>query len=120
MRLSQARLCGGADSIQIVAIRLEASHMTAGFDGAVAVMAMVLASVLMTAVSLWIGGRMAPWFLKERVDPPTVRSYFFHPGTEMNLTRERMVAALAALAVLLAMLLALAAAARFGGLAATP
>lgn len=90
--------------------------MAAGFDGVVAVMAMFLLSVLMTAASLWIGGRMAPWFLKGRFDPPTVRSYFLSPASEMNFTRERMVTALAALAVLLAMLLALAVAVRFGGM----
>lgn len=90
--------------------------MATGFEGVVPVMAMFLASVMMTAVSLWIGGRLAPWFLKERFDPPTVRSYFLQPETEMTFTRERMVTVLAASAVLLAMLLALAVAVRFGGL----
>jgi len=116
MRLSQARLCSSSNSIQIAAIRLEASGMVAGFEGVVPVMAMFAASLLMTAAAFWIGGRMAPWFLKQRFDPPTVRSYFLQPEAEMVFTRERLVTALAALAVLLAMLLALAVAVKFGGL----
>ena len=90
--------------------------MAAGFEGMVPVMAMFLVSLLMTAGSLWVGGRMAPWFLKERFDPPTVRSYFMQPDAEMSFTRERMVTALAASAVLLAMLLVMAIAVKFGGL----
>lgn len=89
--------------------------MASGFEGAVPVMVLLLASVLMAVASLWIGARLAPWFLKERCDPPTVRSYFFQPEAEMSLTRARIVTALAAMAVLLAMLLVLAVAVRFAG-----
>ncbi len=90
--------------------------MAVGFEGMVPLMAMIVVSLLMTAGSLWVGGRLAPWFLKERFDPPTVRSYFMQPDAEMSFTRERMVTALAASAVLLAMLLVMALAVKFGGL----
>lgn len=90
--------------------------MFAGLETAAPAAAMFTFSLLMTAAALWIGGRIAPWFLKERFDPPTVRSYFAEPGADMDLTRARVVTALAAVAILLAMLLALAVAVKFGGL----
>ena len=90
--------------------------MFAGMNDMVPAVVLLVASLAMTVASLWLGGRMAPWFLKERFDPPTVRSYFVQPDAEMNLTRARIVTALAALAVLLAMLLALAVAVKFGGI----
>jgi hypothetical protein len=76
---------------------------------------MFVASLAMTGIALWLGGRMAPWFLKERCEPPTVRSYFIDPGAESHLTSARIVTALAAMAILLAMLLAIAVAVRYGG-----
>lgn len=89
--------------------------MLAGFEDAGPAVALFVFSLMMTAAALWIGGRVAPWFLKERFDPPTVASYFIQPEAEMELTRARMVTALAASAVLLAMLLAVAVAVKFGG-----
>lgn len=91
--------------------------MFAGIDTVIPTLAMFIVSLAMTVVSLWIGGRMAPWFLKERFDPPTVRSYFMQPDAEMEITRGRMVSVLGAAAVLLAMLLVMAVAVRFGGVA---
>lgn len=78
---------------------------------------MFLVSLLATMGSLWVGARMAPWFLKERFDPPTVRSYFLDPAADVDLTRVRLVTALIAAAILLSLLLALALAVRVGGLA---
>ena len=57
---------------------------------------MFLASVMATAFSLWIGTRTAPWFLNERCEPPTVRSYFLDPAADIEMTRVRVVAALVA------------------------
>ena len=60
---------------------------------------MLLASVIATAFSLWIGTRTAPWFLNERCEPPTVRSYFLDPTADIEMTRVRVVAALVAAAI---------------------
>jgi hypothetical protein len=72
-------------------------------------------SLALTAASLWLGARLAPWFLQERFDPPTVRSYFLEPSAETELTRARVVTVLLGSAILLAVLLALAVAVKFGG-----
>ncbi len=60
-----------------------------GFAGLLAPgIAIFLASLVLTCASLWIGARLAPWFLKEPAEPPpTVRSYFLDPAAEMNMTR---------------------------------
>ena len=78
---------------------------------------MFLASVVATAFSLWIGTRAAPWFLNERCEPPTVRSYFLDPAADLEMTRVRVVAALLAAAILMTMLLAVALAVKVGGFA---
>ena len=78
---------------------------------------MFLASVIATAFSLWIGTRTAPWFLNERCEPPTVRSYFLDPTADIEMTRVRVVAALVAAAILMTMLLAMALAVKVGGFA---
>jgi hypothetical protein len=78
---------------------------------------MFFVSVTATAFSLWLGTRMAPWFLSERSDPPTVRSYFLDPAADTELTRVRVVAALVAVAILMSMLLVMAVAVKFGGVA---
>lgn len=75
------------------------------------------ASLLLTGVSLWVGGKLAPWFMGEGFVPPTVRSYFLDPGADMDLTRGRVVTALIALAIMLTALLAMAIAVKFGGVA---
>jgi hypothetical protein len=79
--------------------------------------AIFLASLLLTVASLWIGARLAPWFLKEPAEPPTVRSYFFDPAAEMNMTRVRITTVLIASAILLSALLVIAMAVKFGGVA---
>jgi hypothetical protein len=74
-----------------------------------------LGSLVLTAISLWIGGRLAPWFLKEAADPPTVRSYFLDPMADVDLSRARIVTMLIATAIMLFALLVIAVAVRFGG-----
>ena len=71
----------------------------------------------MTAVSLWIGGRLAPWFLKDGAAPPTVRSYFLEPAAELNMTQVRVATLLIASAIMLFVLLLIAIAVKFGGTA---
>jgi len=78
---------------------------------------MFFASIVATAFSLWIGTRAAPWFLNERCEPPTVRSYFLDPAADLEMTRVRVVAALLAAAILMTMLLGLALAVKVGGFA---
>ncbi len=80
-------------------------------------MMMFFASVMATAFSLWIGTRTAPWFLNERCEPPTVRSYFLDPAADIDMTRVRVVAALVAAAILISMLLVMALAVKLGGFA---
>jgi hypothetical protein len=78
---------------------------------------MFLASIVATAFSLWIATRAAPWFLNERCEPPTVRSYFLDPAADLEMTRVRVVAALLAAAILMTMLLGVALAVKVGGFA---
>ena len=75
------------------------------------------ASLVLTGVSLWLGGKMAPWFLKEGFEPPTVRSYFLDLNADTEMTRGRVVTALIALAIVLSALLVMAIAVKFGGIA---
>jgi hypothetical protein len=75
------------------------------------------ASLLLTLASLWIGERLAPWFLRDSYDPPSVRSYFLDPGADMEMSRGRIVSVLIATAIMLAVLLAMAIAVKFGGIA---
>ena len=79
--------------------------------------AIFLASLVLTVASLWIGARLAPWFLKEPAEPPTVRSYFLDPAAEMNMTKVRVTTALIASSILLFALLVIAIAVKFGGVA---
>lgn len=80
---------------------------------------MFFVSVMATAFSLFLGTRMAPWFLDERSAPPTVRSYFLDPAADTEMTRIRVVSAMIAAAILLSMLLVMAVAVKFGGVALT-
>ena len=73
-------------------------------------------SLMLTALSLWVAGRLAPWFLQESFDPPTMRSYFLDPAADMDLTRGRIVTALIALSIMLTVLLVMASAVKFGGM----
>lgn len=78
--------------------------------------AIFLASLGLTVASLWIGARLAPWFLKEPSEPPpTVRSYFLEPSAEMNMTKVRITTVLIASAILLFALLVIAIAVKLGG-----
>jgi len=74
-------------------------------------------SLGLTGVSLWLGGKLAPWFLRESFDPPTMRSYFLDPAADMDLTRGRVVSVLIALAIMLVALLAIALTVKVGGIA---
>jgi hypothetical protein len=69
----------------------------------------------LTAVSLWLAGKMAPWFLRESFEPPTMRSYFLDPAADMDLTRGRVVTILIAMAIMLAVLLVMAVCVKVGG-----
>ncbi len=75
------------------------------------------ASMMLTGVSLWLGGKMAPWFMGEGFEAPTVRSYFTDLSADMDLTKGRVVTAMIALAIMLAALLTMAVAVKFGGIA---
>jgi hypothetical protein len=77
--------------------------------------ALFSASLVLTAISLWIGGRLAPWFLQEAVEPPSVRSYFLDPMADVDLSKARIVTMLIATAIMLFALLMIAIAVRFGG-----
>jgi hypothetical protein len=61
-------------------------------------------------------GKLAPWFLEERFEPPSVRSYFLDPTADSVLTRGRIVTVLIATAIMLSLLLVIAAIVKFGGL----
>jgi hypothetical protein len=76
---------------------------------------LVGASLVLTGVSLWLGGKLAPWFLKESFEPPTVRSYFLDLGAEIDMSRGRVVTFLIASAIMLATLLAMSVMVKFGG-----
>jgi hypothetical protein len=80
---------------------------------------MFLVSLVATAFSLFLGTRMAPWFVNERCEPPTVRSYFLDPAADTEMTRVRVVSALIAAAILLGMLLVMALAVKVGGVSLT-
>ncbi len=71
-------------------------------------------SLVLTAFSLWAAGKLAPWFLQENFDPPTMRSYFLEPAADMELTRARIVTVLIAMSIMLAGLLVIALAIKFG------
>jgi hypothetical protein len=77
--------------------------------------ALFFASLVLTSFSLWLAGRLTPWFLQEAITPPTLRSYFLEPSADMDLNRVRFVAIGIASAIMLAVLLALAITVRFGG-----
>lgn len=75
------------------------------------------ASIVLTGVSLWVGGKLAPWFMGEGFQAPSVRSYFTDLGADMDLTKGRIVTAMIALAIILTALLVMAVAVKFGGIA---
>ncbi len=73
-------------------------------------------SLVLTAFSLWMAGKLAPWFLQESFDPPTMRSYFLDPAADMDLTKARVVTVLIAMAIMMSFLLVMAVAVKFGGM----
>lgn len=77
--------------------------------------ALLCAGFGLTVLSLWLAGRLAPWFLEEAVTPPPVRSYFTDLWADTNMTRERAVTGLIALALALFAVLSLAIFARLIG-----
>ncbi|MDP3737419.1 MAG: hypothetical protein Q8R02_08510 [Hyphomonadaceae bacterium] len=79
-------------------------------------LALFSASLVLTAFSIWIAGRMTPWFLNEAGDPPSVRSYFLDPWADTEQSKQRIVTSAIAVAVLLASLLAVAVTARIMGI----
>jgi hypothetical protein len=80
-------------------------------------LALFLASLVLTGLSLWVAGRLAPWFLQEAWDPPSLRSYFLDPMAETDIARGRVVTLLIACAIMLVILLAITVAVRFGRIA---
>lgn len=72
-------------------------------------------SIVLTAVSLWTGGRLAPWFLQETVEAPSLKSFFFSFDADTNFDRVRMAVCGLGFAVMLAILLAIAIGARLIG-----
>jgi len=75
------------------------------------------ASLILTGFSLWAGGKLAPWFMGEGFEAPSVRSYFTDLNADMDMTKGRVVTALIALAIMLTALLTMAVAVKFGGIA---
>lgn len=61
-------------------------------------------SLALTAGSLWLAARLAPWFLKERFRPLPVRSFFFDFNAEAELDRARMMTLALAGAIILAVI----------------
>ena len=91
--------------------------MNAAGDLVFPAFALFSASLVLTVVSLWIARRIAPWFLQETVEPPTVRSYFLDPMADADMTKARLVTMLIAAAIVLFALLVIAIVVRFGGVA---
>ncbi|HOY77710.1 MAG TPA: hypothetical protein PLN33_07880 [Hyphomonadaceae bacterium] len=75
------------------------------------------ASIVLTGASLWVGGKLAPWFMGEGFQAPSVRSYFTDLSADLELTKGRVVTAMIALAVMLTVLLVMTVAVKFGGIA---
>lgn len=79
-------------------------------------LAMFIPSLALTAGSLWLAARLAPWFLKTRFRPLPVRSFFFDLNAEAELDRHRMMTLAIAAAVILAVITPLFVIVRLGGL----
>ena len=77
---------------------------------------LILAAALaMTGASMWAGGRLAPWFLKEPIAAPSVRTLILSDDESEVSFKMRVAACGLSLVVMLAGLLAMVAAARFAG-----
>ncbi len=65
-------------------------------------LALFIPSLALTAGSLWLAARLAPWFLKERFRPLAVRSFFLDFNADAELDRARMMTLAVAGAIILA------------------
>lgn len=72
---------------------------------------------LVTA-SLWLAGRLAPWFLRQDYDAPPLFSWFTDFEADLAADRPRMVVGLIAFAITLFAMLTLAIVVRLTGLSA--
>ena len=72
-------------------------------------------SVALTGWAFWVAGRLAPWFLKEGFEPPTVRSFFLDPMADIDMTRGRLVTAGIAAGIVLTAVLVFVIAAKLQG-----
>jgi hypothetical protein len=72
-------------------------------------------AVGLTGWAFWVAARLAPWFLKESFEPPTVRSFFFEPMADVDITRGRLVTTGIATAIVLAAVLSFVIAAKLQG-----
>ena len=52
---------------------------------------LLLPSLALTAGAFWLAARLAPWFLNQRVEPPTVRSFFLDFGAEAEFTQAHII-----------------------------
>lgn len=80
-------------------------------------LALFIASLALTAGALWLAARIAPWFLQQNFEPPTVRSFLFDFAAEADVTQARMTTMMLAAAILLAVLTPVVCVIRFGGFA---
>ncbi|MBI1361088.1 MAG: hypothetical protein GC155_12505 [Alphaproteobacteria bacterium] len=87
--------------------------MTAWVDDLVPALWLFGFSVGLTAWALWIGARLAPWFLKQTCEPPSLRSFFLEPLADTDMTPVRLVTGGVATAIVLFVLLSFVIAARF-------
>jgi hypothetical protein len=76
---------------------------------------LLAASIMLTAASLWIGGRLTPWFLQESIEAPSLRSFFFSLEADRSMDRVRLTTGALGFAVMLAALLVVAIVARSMG-----
>jgi hypothetical protein len=78
-------------------------------------LALFVPSLALTAGSIWLAARLAPWFLKERFRPLPVRSFFFDMQAEADPDRARMMTLALAGAIILAVVTPLFCLIRLGG-----
>ena len=67
-------------------------------------LALFIASLALTAGALWLAARIAPWFLQQNFEPPTVRSFLFDFAAEADVTQARMTTMLLAVMMMMVML----------------
>ena len=74
-------------------------------------------SLGLTVVCLWAARRLAPWFIGDRAEVPSVRSFFLDPSADSDVSPARLATLLIAAVLVLAVLLAMTCVIRFGGVA---